>query len=56
MTITQTKIENMKREAKKLRKTEGIQYAKALDMAAQRAGFAHWHQVTVQAKGGNDGK
>ena len=55
-TITQTKIEKMKREAKEMRKRDGVPHRQALDKVAQQHGYAHWHQVADQFKGGANGR
>lgn len=56
MTITQTNIEKMKREAKEMCKRNGTPHHQALDKVAQQHGFAHWHQVAEQFKGGSNGR
>lgn len=48
--LTMTKVENMKREAKAMRKSAGTPLHQALDLVAQKAGFHHWKHVTEARK------
>lgn len=48
--LTRTKVENLKREAKAMRKGQGTPLHQALDLVAQKAGFHHWKHVTEAAK------
>ena len=47
---TSTLLGKVKREAKALARTDTIPYNKALDVAAQRAGYADWHELHQASK------
>lgn len=46
---TATAIENMKRAAKAMRKTDGLKHGAALELVAKAHGYASWRDVTTAA-------
>lgn len=46
---TATAVENMKRAAKAMRKSEGIKHGAALELVARAHGYDRWHHVTTAA-------
>lgn len=43
-------LEKLRQNAKKLKRETGIPHYQALDQAAQKSGFNHWHHVVESAK------
>lgn len=55
--LTASAVERMKRDAKKLRKAEGIAHHEALDRIAAERGFRNWSLLAKAAeseKGGHN--
>lgn len=49
--MSKTTIENLKGEAKRMKKADGITHVEALNRLAKREGFKHWgHLVAVAAR------
>lgn len=49
-TLSLAQYENLKREAKRLKKVEGIKHMEALDRLAQREGFRDWNDLQVRQR------
>ncbi|MBU6950364.1 MULTISPECIES: glyoxalase superfamily protein [unclassified Hahella] len=48
--VSETTLKNFKRDAKKIKRSQGISHAQALDLVAVEHGFRSWFDVLNRAK------